>query len=158
MHFTPRIESLLGPCAIPPALHGQYRFAVATLKITKPAGETVSLAAADVTLHYYHGDETDVAPCEGLSWFKSDPGADVPMHMNMMSGPDHIRQITGSGTTGNTVVYIDAVFTLMEPDTKECWICLARPTTTEPFVCPSPAWTAADRVPEMPGRVLLLTS
>ena len=148
MSFTNRIESPLFLRQIPDSERQEYRFAVVTLKITKPAGESLSLAAADLTLHYYHGDETEVAPCEGLSWFKSDPGSDVPILMSLIPGPGFIKQTTDPAGTSGTIVYIDAVFGYMEPDTRECWICLGHPATTEPFVCPAPAWKSDDGIQE----------
>jgi len=140
MSFTSRIESLLYARQFPDSATEEYRFAVVTLKITKPAGASLSLAAAALTLHYYHGNETEVAPCEGLSWFKSDADLDVPILMNPIPGPGFIKQTTGPAGASGAVVYIDAVFGFMEPDIRECWICIGRPAATEPFVCPSPAW------------------
>ena len=149
MSFTNRIESLLYARQFPDQQTEEYRFAVVTLKIIKPAGESLSLAAADLTLHYYHGSEMEVAPCEGLSWFKSDAGSDVPILMNPIPGPGFIKQTTSPTGTNGTIVYIDAIFGFMEPDTRECWICIGHPATTEPFVCPSPAWKSENTVPEI---------
>lgn len=140
MSFPSSIDSLLGTAQIPKPARDKYRFAVVTLKVTKPAGESLTLAAADLTLHYYHGDNPTVVPCQGLSWFKSDPNSDAPIIVNPILGPGFIGQTTGPALADSTVVYVDAVFAYMEPDTQECWICLARPTTTAPYVCPSPAW------------------
>lgn len=152
MSFTDRVESLLYEHQIPDLAAEQFRFAVVTVKITKPAGESLSLAAADLTLHYYHGRETEVAPCEGLSWFKSDSDAKVPILMNPIPGPGFIKQTTDSAGANGTVIYIDAVFGFMEPDTRECWLGIGHPATTEPFVCPAPAWTGESKVREIvPG-------
>jgi hypothetical protein len=140
MSFPSSIESLLGTARIPEQARGKYRFGVATLKVTKPAGESLTLAAADLTLHYYHGDDTTVVPCQGLSWFKGDANSDAPILVNPMLGPGFISQTTGPALANSTVIYIDAVFAYMESDTRECWICVGRPTTTEPYVCPAPAW------------------
>jgi len=152
MSFTDRIESLLYTRRIPEPALEQYRFAMVTLKITKPAGASLSLAAADLTLHYYHGDEIEVAPCEGLSWFKNDSEAEAPILMNPIPGPGFIKQTTGPAGTSDTMIYIDAVFGFMEPNTRECWLCIGHPATTEPFVCPSPAWNGVGGVREIaPG-------
>ncbi len=150
MSFTDHVESLLYLHQIPDAAREEYRFAVVTLKITKPAGARLSLAAADLTLHYYHGNKTEVAPCEGLSWFKRDSEAEMPILMNPAPGPGFIKQTTSTEDTAGTIVYIDAVFGFMEPDTRECWICIAHPAATEPFTCPAPAWSSADRAPAAP--------
>jgi hypothetical protein len=140
LSFTDHVESLLYLHQIPDSAREEYRFAVVTLKITKPTGASLSLAAADLTLHYYHGHETEVAPCEGLSWFKRDSSSDVPILMNPVPGPGFIKQTTSPDGTAGTTVYIDAVFGFMEPDTRECWLCLGHPVATEPFTCPAPAW------------------
>jgi hypothetical protein len=150
MSFTDHVESLLYLHQIPDAAREEYRFAVVTLKITKPAGQSLSLAAADLTLHYYHGREMEVAPCEGLSWFKRDSNSDVPILMNPVPGPGFIKQTTSPEGKAGTIVYIDAVFGFMEPDTQECWICIGHPAATEPFTCPAPAWSGADRAPAAP--------
>ena len=156
MSFTDHVESLLYVHQIPDGAREEYRFAVVTLKITKPAGTSLSLAAADLTLHYYHGNRTEVAPCEGLSWFKSDSSADMPILMNPVPGPGFIKQTTNPGDTAGTMVYIDAVFGFMEPDTRECWICIGHPAATEPFTCPAPAWShegGEGKVPKAPQRL-----
>ena len=150
MSFTDRVESLLYLHQIPDPARGEYRFAVVTLKITKPAGASLSLAAADLTLHYYHGNETEVAPCEGLSWFKRDSSADVPILMNPVPGPGFIKQTTSPAGTAGTIVYLDAVFGFMEPDTRECWICLGQPAVTAPFACPAPAWGQESKAQKAP--------
>ena len=36
----------------------KFRVALVTIKITKPSGRRISIAAADLTLHYYHGTKT----------------------------------------------------------------------------------------------------
>jgi hypothetical protein len=148
MSFTNRLEGPLFRRQIPDTEGQEYRFAVVTLRITKPAGESLSLAAADLTLHYYHGEETEVAPCEGLSRFKSDAAADVPILMSLIPGPGFLKQTTDPAGTRGAIVYIDAVFSYMEPDTRECWVCIGHPTTTEPFVCPAPAWKSDEGIQE----------
>jgi hypothetical protein len=150
MSFTDRVESLLYLHEIPDAAREQYRFAVVTLKITKPAGVSLSLAAADLTLHYYHGDETEVAPCEGLSWFKRDSDARAPILMNPVPGPGFIKQTTSPDGTAGTTVFIDAIFGFMEPDTRECWVCFGQPAVTAPFTCPAPAWGNESRESKTP--------
>jgi hypothetical protein len=150
MRFTVRVENPLYARQIPDIAMQEYRFAVVTLKIIKPAGQSLSLAAADLSLHYYHGEDTEVAPCEGLSWFKNEAESDAPLLLSPLSGPGFIKQTTGPVATAGTTVYIDAVFAFVEPDTKKCWICVGHPATTEPFVCPSPAWESKSVTPEVP--------
>jgi len=112
----------------------KYRLGVVAIKVQKPAGMRLSVAAADFTIHYYHGDQTEVAPCEGISTFSSTLDVDRPMMLPRMQGPGWVKQTTGARCTQASVVYIDAVFALMEPDTRECWICVAQPTTTRAYV------------------------
>lgn len=119
----------------------KYRYAVVSLKISKPAGRRLALAAADLTLHYYHGDQTEVSPCEGISAFAANPDADPPIEMNKYPGPGFLKQTTGAACTQASCVYLDAVFTHLEQDTRECWICVAQPASSQPYTCPSPAWT-----------------
>ena len=119
----------------------KMRYALVCLKITKPTGKRLTLAAADLTLHYYNGEDTEVAPCSGLSTFGKYNDADRPYQLRQYSGPGFTKKTTGARSTQSGVVYIDALFQAMEPDTKECWICVAQPTTSQPYVCPTPAWS-----------------
>ena len=62
--FMDKLQGIGGrSLTIPDDKHDQWRLGVVTIKITKPAGSRLTLAAADLTLHYYHGDKTEVAPC-----------------------------------------------------------------------------------------------
>ncbi len=105
----------------------KFRLGLVTIKITKPAGAALTLAAADVTLHYYHGDHAEVAPCEGLSTFSMTNDAERPMELSESDGPGFLKQSTGARATAADVLYVDAVFYGMEPDSNECWICIAQP-------------------------------
>lgn len=111
-----------------------FRIAIATLKITKPRGKRLSVTAADFTMHYYHGSNKEVAPSEGLSAFSTQRDFDRPMTLPRMSGPGFTRQTTGSRTTKAGIVYVDVVFSYMEPDTREVWVCYGRPIQTRPFI------------------------
>ena len=59
---------------LPPNRRDIHRLAVVTIRITKPAGQRLAVAAADLTLHYWHGSEAEVVPCEGLSGFYGHSG------------------------------------------------------------------------------------
>lgn len=115
------------------------RLGLVTVKVTKPAGMRLSLAAADLTLHYYHGSEAEVAPCEGISSFSTSLDTDRPMELSKTMGPGFTKQHTGARATQVSVLYFDAVFGFMEPDTKECWLCVGQPSTSAPFA--SKGWT-----------------
>jgi len=126
---------------IQPEQRDLYRLAVTTLKITKPAGRHLSVAACDLTLHYFYGEDTEAAPCEGISTLTETREADRPVKLPTVSGPGFVKMTTGVRATQASVVYMDAVFAYVEPNVRECWICVAQPTTTAPYVCPSPAWS-----------------
>ena len=113
----------------------KYRLALVTIKITKPAGQRISAAAADFTLHYCHGTGDDVAPCEGISWFDTDNDSDRPMKLARVDGPGWVKQTTGAKATKSAVVYIDAVFAYIELDMKDCWICLGQSAMASPYEC-----------------------
>ena len=112
----------------------QFRLGVVTIKVTKPAGMTLSIAAADLTLHYYHGNNTECAPCEGLSSFSSILEVDRPIKLPRMDGPGFTKQTTGVRSSGASVVYLDAVFGYLEPSISECWLCVGQPSTMGPFL------------------------
>jgi len=111
-----------------------FRLALVTVRVRKPAGMRLSVAAADFTIHYYHGGEPEVAPCEGISSFSQALDVDRPMKLPRTQGPGWVKQTTGARSTQAAEVYIDTVFAMVEPDTREVWICVGQPTTTQPFM------------------------
>jgi hypothetical protein len=143
--FTDAVPGIDGNAmTIPSSLRHLYRLAVVTLKITKPAGRHVSIAACDLTLHYFHGENgenTEAAPCEGISTITDTRDADRPMKLPTVPGPGFIKMTTSVRAAQASVVYMEAVFAYVEPSIGDTWICVAQPTTTAPYVCPSPAWT-----------------
>jgi hypothetical protein len=110
----------------------KFRLAVVTLRITKPAGERVTLAAADLTLHYYHGNEVEAAACEGLSVFSTSRDVDRPVKMPPHRGPGFVKQTTGTASTQAATLYVDAIFGYVEPDVSDVWIAVAQPSTPAP--------------------------
>jgi hypothetical protein len=112
----------------------KFRFAVATIRVKKPAGMRLTIAAADLTIHYYHGTETEATCCEGISTFSRTLDVDRPMQLASKDGPGFVKQTTGARATQATEVFIDAAFGLFEPDTRECWLCLGQPRTTAPYL------------------------
>jgi len=120
--------------SIPDKVKDKQRLAVVTIKITKPPGRRLVVPAADFTLHYYHGNVPEVAPCEGISEFTATEDTARPIDLSTCAGPGFVKQQTRTRTTQAGVVYMDAVFGYMEPDTKECWICVGQPGVVEPFV------------------------
>ena len=140
IHFTDELQATYGrSLSIPEDKKDKIRFGLVTIKITKPAGQRLTLAAADLTLHYYHGDRTEVAPCEGISFFSTNDNVDRLLDMPRHAGPGFLKQTTGAKSTKAGEVYIDATFFYMEPDTSEVWLCIAQPTSGQPF--PAGGWT-----------------
>lgn len=140
MTFTDEIVGSQGNrMKIPENMKARMRIALVTVKITKPPGKKLTLPAADVTLHYYHGNYAECAPCEGISSFTTEEDSPRPVNLSTNSGPGFVKQTTGTRSTHSGIVYVDAVFCYMEPDTRECWICMAQTTMSEPFVCQG--WT-----------------
>ena len=116
------------------------RLAVATIKITKPAGTQLTLACADLTLHYYHGETAEVAPCEGMSPYTTALDADREISLSFVDGPGFLKKVTATRATEAAVVYIDAVFGGLEPDTREAWIAIGQVfDRNRPFI--SQGWT-----------------
>lgn len=122
---------------IPDRLKPHIRLAIATIKIVKPPGLRLTLPAADLTLHYYAGAQSQKAetmPCEGLSEFTTALESERPINLNSGGGPGFLKQSTRTKSTRAGVLYMDAVFCYIEPAIKECWVCVAHPTTTQPFI------------------------
>ncbi|MEE8580945.1 MAG: hypothetical protein V3T33_05075 [Myxococcota bacterium] len=102
----------------------EYRAVVITLELTKQAGQKVVLSAPDLALHYYHGDSTDVLPCNGISGFSTERDTDRPM---VLLERGYGRSVTGVATAKAEKVYVDVFFDYLEPDTTDLYLLLAQP-------------------------------
>lgn len=122
-----RMEVKKGQCGV--------RIAVLRIKITKPARKRLTLAGADLTLHYYVGNEPRVATCSGLSSFSASKDAHPQMELSRVSGPGLMKRTTGVKSTRARVIYLDAVFGNVNRDAfvRGAWVCIAQPTSTRPF-------------------------
>jgi hypothetical protein len=112
----------------------KFRIALVTLKIAKPAGTKLTLAAADLTLHYRNGDASEVTVCEGLSVFSTAKDQDRAVKLPRQSGPGFVKQVTGPAATQASTVYVDAVFGFIEPDIRDVWIAVGQPSAVAPYV------------------------
>ena len=101
-----------------------YRGLVLMLKITKPAGEALTVNAQDMVLHYRYGTRSDVAKCSGVSTFSVDESVDRPMNLFSMGLGG---ATTGVPTAKASVAYIDLFFQNMEPDTADVHLLVAQP-------------------------------
>jgi len=119
---------------LPDNRRNNFRYAIVTLRFRKPAGAKVVLAAADLTLHYCHGFEQDVTPCEGLSSFGTHLDEERMMKLPQMQGPGWLKQTTNARCTDASEAYVDCVFAMVEPDARECWICVAQPSASAPYI------------------------
>lgn len=132
--FVTEVEGVAGNALrVPKERLHLFRIALVTLKITKPAGQKLTLAAADLSCHYYHGDSVEVAPCEGISSFGMRKDDDRPLSLPPMSGPGFTKSTTSARATQAAVVYLDAVFGFIEPDVRDLWVAVGQPITEEPF-------------------------
>jgi hypothetical protein len=103
----------------------EYRGLIVTIEARKPKDRQLKLFTQDFSLHYLYGDdETDVAPCLGISGFSSSKDLDRPMYLSK-SGRKSSQ--TGSATTASEVVYFELFFDGFEPDTKELHLLVAQP-------------------------------
>ena len=102
----------------------KYRAAIVTLEVNKPAGETISIQAQDLTLHYSYGGNADVSGCAGLSSFST--GKDVDRPMNLWSA-GYGFVATGTTTRKSETVFIDAFFLNIEPDVSKVYLLVAQP-------------------------------
>lgn len=111
------------------------RIAVLRIKITKPARKRLTLAGADLTLHYYVGNEPRVAACSGLSSFSSRKDTFPQMELSRVRGPGLMKRTTGVKSTRARVVYLGAVFGNVHRDAfvRGAWVCIAQPTSARPF-------------------------
>jgi hypothetical protein len=104
----------------PDTFHGL----VLTLKVEKPADDPLTLYGQDLSLHYRHGEKTDVLPCQGVSGFSSSLEVDRPMQLSQ-SG--YVSSTTGVQTRKADAVYVDVFFQYLEPDTTDVHLLVAQP-------------------------------
>jgi len=136
VRFTDRIDGIRGnKIELNAEQKGKFRLALVTVKITKPPGRSLTLAQCDVTLHYWHGNEAEVAPSEGISYFSTTRDGERPMSI-VPDGPGFPKSSTSARCVAATEVFIDFAFCFMEPDTRECWICIGQPISRKPFITP----------------------
>mgnify|MGYP001047854635 CR=1 FL=1 len=102
----------------------KYRGLILTLKVEKPAGESVTLNAQDLVLHYRYGEKSDIAPCNGVSAFSVQRDLDRPMRLFRRGRGG---SSTGASTIRATEVYVDLFFQYMEPDTSDLHLLVAQP-------------------------------
>jgi len=115
-----------------------YRAVILTLKIEKEAGEMLKFALADLTLHYYHGEDgssEEVAPCDAISTFSTVLDVDRTLKTSKCA-PGWIKRDTGTRTSASSMVYVDVAFRQIEHNISKMWLCIASPvasTTTDGF-------------------------
>ncbi len=108
----------------------KYRIAVVTLRIEKPAGASLELAASDLSLHYWRSNgDYDVAPCEALSTFSRHEDSERMLRASPLPGPGWTKIRTGTSTRRASVIYCDAVFAKVESDVERLWVFVGQPAT-----------------------------
>jgi hypothetical protein len=133
--FTDVVHGINGVrMKIPDAMKKKFRIALVTIRVRKPAGMRLTIPAAALTLHYYHGSDTECAPCEGISSFSRTLDMDRPVRMSKNPGPGFVKQTTGARSTQSTEVYFEAVFNFIERDIKRCWLCVGQPSASQAYV------------------------
>jgi hypothetical protein len=129
--FSKRIDGIDGN-HIAPTEPDKYRVAFVTVRIDKPPGREVTVAACDLSLHYVHGSQPEATICEGMSVFSLGEDDERAMKLPQMSGPGFVKQTTGPKAAQAKTVYFDAVFAGIEPDIGDVWLCLAQPVSPTP--------------------------
>ncbi len=102
----------------------KYHGLILTVKIRKPADESITLNAQDLPLHYKYGDKSDIAPCMCISSFSVQQDVDRPMRFFKANRGN---STTGASTIRADEVYVDLFYMYMEPDTSELYLLVAQP-------------------------------
>ena len=116
----------------------RLKLCLVTLRITKPAGQRLTLAAADLTAHFWRRDEPQVTSCVGLSPFSIEKDAFRPMQFVVPTEVFFVRASTGVSTTQAAEVFVDAVFPFVPADAGQLWVCLSQPICKQPYVFAAP--------------------
>jgi hypothetical protein len=95
-----------------------------TLRVTKPAGEPLTLFAPDLALHYRRGEGSEVSRCFGLSVFSTEQDVERPIRLFQRG---YGLTATGQATVKADVLYVDAFFDSIEPDIREVHLLVAQP-------------------------------
>jgi hypothetical protein len=103
----------------------KFRGLVITVRVTKPAGASLTVHGPDFDLHYNHGDTYDVLNCQGLSGFSKTKDVDRPMRL-WSTGIGSVS--TGTSTQDSDTLYMDIFYQYLEPDTKDVYLMIAQPT------------------------------
>jgi len=135
LRFAERVEGTNRSLFINEDRANDYRLGIATVRIDKPAGTELTLACADVTLHYYHsGNTEEVAACQGMSGFSTVQNTDRPLDLRPADqGPGFLKKSTLEAATAASVVFVDVLFTGMESSTADAWIAIGRVDAPAPF-------------------------
>jgi hypothetical protein len=102
----------------------KFRGLLITIKVTKPAGQSLTIHAQDFVLHYKYGSSADVAKCYGLSTFSVQQSADRSMALYKQGIG---ARSTGPATAKADTLYADLFFQYMEPNTSELHLLVAQP-------------------------------
>jgi hypothetical protein len=139
VRLSDEIQGMDRKLVMPPVRHQErLKFCTVTLRITKPAGRRLTLAAADLTAHFWRRDEPQVTSCLGLSPFSIEKDSFRPMQFMPTEGFLFIRASTGASTTPAAEVFVDAVFPFVPADAGQLWICLGQPIGKQPYVWAAP--------------------
>ena len=103
----------------------QYHGLIVTVRVTKTAGEQLTLTCQDINLHYRFGKESDIARCYGLSSYTTQQFEDRIMSLYSQGWG---KATTGLAATRSDTVYIDVFFQNMEPQTRDLYLFISQPT------------------------------
>ena len=103
----------------------QYHGLIVTVRVTKTAGEQLTLTCQDINLHYRYGQESDIARCYGLSSYTTQQFEDRAMALYSQGWG---KATTGLAATRSDTVYVDVFFQNIEPQTRDLYLFISQPT------------------------------
>jgi hypothetical protein len=130
--FAKRIDGIDGNY-VSPKEPDKFRVAFVTVRVDKPAGRELTVAACDLSLHYKHGTQLEATICEGMSQFSMGENDERAMKLPQMTGPGFVKQTTGPKAAQSETVYFDCVFAGIEPDIGDVWLFVGQPVSTTPI-------------------------
>ena len=142
--FLKSIQTVAGLYQVNSQYTNTYRYALITVKVNKPAGSSLSVAACDFSLHYtldVQYKTSYISPCVGLSSFNKFEDEDRPLTLGdkTMVGPGYVNSTTGEHAKEASTVYFDVLFCNIETNINNIWLCVAQPTTKTPIA--TKGWT-----------------
>ena len=137
--FLKTIQTATGSWTVNSQFTNTYRYAIITVKVNKPSGSPLSVAACDLSLHYTLDvpfKTSYISPCIGLSAFNKSEDEDRVLTLGdakNVNTPAFLTITTGAHAKDAHTVYFDVLFANIETNINNVWLYVGQPAKKTPF-------------------------